>query len=59
MEKKKNTLDIYSHIKLIPTTEAINLYMIKEADLLPILLCGQIIRWDFLYSGDVSFCLSG
>ena len=59
MERKKNTLDICSHIKLIPTAEAINLYMIKEADLLPILLCEQIFRWDFLYSGDVSLCLSG
>ncbi|CAH0311974.1 hypothetical protein SRABI27_05095 [Pedobacter sp. Bi27] len=59
MEKRKNTLDIYSHIKLIPTTEAINLYMIKEADLLPILLCGQIFRWDFLYSENVSLYLSG
>jgi hypothetical protein len=56
MERKKNMLDIYSQIKLIPTTEASNLYMIKEADLLPILLCGQIFRWDFLSSGDVYLC---
>lgn len=49
---------IYSKNKLIPTTEAINLYIIKEVEILPILLCGYF-RWDFLYSGDVSLCSGG